>query len=227
MKLYAHPISTTSRPCMMFCAHAGIDVEHVTVDLFTGAHKQPGFLALNPDGLVPVLDDDGFVLTESSAILKYLAEKVGSPAYPEGLQARARVNQAMDWFNSNLYREIGYHLVYPQVFPNHKRASEALNRSVIDWGLEQTKAMLGVLDRRWNLGRGAGGHLLGPEITIADFFGAELVACADLTRPHWNAYPNVARWLDTMRAHPAWGEVHSVFDGFAASLAEQPFTTVA
>ena len=65
-----------------------------------------------PMGWLPVLEDDGFVLTESSAILKYLAEKVGSPTYPKELTLRARINEIMDWVNTQFYREIAFHVNY-------------------------------------------------------------------------------------------------------------------
>ena len=71
-----------------------------------------------------MLEDGDFRLTESAAILRYLAEKIGSPAYPKDLKQRARVNEAMDWFNSNFYRDWGYGLVYPQIFPHHKRPDD-------------------------------------------------------------------------------------------------------
>ena len=76
------------------------------VDLFTGEHTQPPFEAINPNHLVPVLEDGDFRLTESSAILKYLADKTGSPLYPKDLQQRARVNERMDWVNTQLCREL-------------------------------------------------------------------------------------------------------------------------
>ena len=91
MKLYAHPASTTSRPIMMFCAEQGIEVENVTIDLFSGAHKEAPYLAVNPNGMIPAIDDEGFILSESSAILKYLADKIESPTYPKEARARARV----------------------------------------------------------------------------------------------------------------------------------------
>ena len=57
----------------------------------TGEHMKPAYAAINPNRLVPVLEDGDFRLTESSAILKYLADKIDSPAYPKDLQeARAR-----------------------------------------------------------------------------------------------------------------------------------------
>ena len=92
MKLYYHPGSTTCRPLMLFAAETNIPLDYQVVDLFTGEQYQPPYEAINPNHLVPVLEDDGFRLTESSAILKYLAEKTGSPAYPRDLKQRARVN---------------------------------------------------------------------------------------------------------------------------------------
>jgi glutathione S-transferase len=224
MKLYTHPVSTTSRPLLMFCASENVDIEHVTVDFFSGEHVQEPYLKTNPNGMVPALDDDGFILTESSAMLKYLAEKTGSATYPEDPQARARVNEIMDWFNSNFYREIGYHLVYPQCFPSHKREPDAMNQSVIDWGLEQTKKQLEILDHKWHTFAGGGKYLTGDQLTIADYFGSELAACGDLIRVDWSGYANVARWLDSMKALPAWAPVHEVIDGFAGSIAETEFT---
>jgi glutathione S-transferase len=79
MKLYMHPVSMTSRPVRLFIAENGIKAEEQVVDLMTGEHVQPAFTAINPSQLVPVLEDGDLRLTESSAILKYLAEKTGSP----------------------------------------------------------------------------------------------------------------------------------------------------
>ena len=102
MKIYYHPASTTSRPLVLFAAENGMDVDFQVVDLFTGEHYKAPFEAINPNHLVPVLEDGDFRLTESSAILKYLADKINSPAYPRDLQQRARVNERMDWINTQL-----------------------------------------------------------------------------------------------------------------------------
>ena len=117
------------------------------VDLMTGEHLKPSLRRINPSGLVPVLEDGDFRLTESSAILKYLADKIGSPAYPKDLQKRARVNELMDWFNTNFYRDFGYGLVYPQIFPHHKRRSDEAQTGAVEWGKDKAKFWLGVLDR--------------------------------------------------------------------------------
>ena len=73
MRLYYHPASTTCRMIMLFASEEGIDLDYEIVDLFTGEHLKPDFATINPNCLVPALEDSGFRLTESSAILKYLA----------------------------------------------------------------------------------------------------------------------------------------------------------
>ena len=75
MKFYMHPVSMTCRPIRLFMAEKSLKADEVLVDLMTGAHYQEPYASLNPNKLVPMLEDEGFKLTESSAILKYLAEK--------------------------------------------------------------------------------------------------------------------------------------------------------
>src|SRR5215213_10095600 len=113
MKLYYHPASTASRPILLFAAESGTALEMQLVDIFKGEHRQPAYAALNPNALVPMLEDGDFRLTESSAILKYLADKIDSPAYPKDLKQRAKVNEVMDWINTNFYRDYAYGFIYP------------------------------------------------------------------------------------------------------------------
>ena len=96
MKLHYHPVSTTSRMVVWFAREQGIDLDLQIVDLFTGEHLGETYAAVNPNRLVPVLDDGDFRLTESSAILKYLADQSNSPAYPQDVKSRARINERMD-----------------------------------------------------------------------------------------------------------------------------------
>jgi glutathione S-transferase len=224
MKLYFHPVSTASKPVVMFCADANIAYEPHVVDLMTGEHTKEPYLKINPSGMVPTLDDDGFVLTESSAILKYLAEKHNSPAYPKDIKQRARINERMDWFNTQLYREYGYHLLYPQIFPHHKRPSDESHNATIAWGKEQCGRWLGTLDKMI----GNNKYLCGAEISIADYFGAEILAAGDLVGMRFESFPNVNRWMNTMRALPNWKKKHEATEGFAQHLkgSGQKFVTL-
>lgn len=223
MKLHFHPVSTASRPVVLFCAEQNIPYEPVVIDLMTGAHMQDAFLKLNPSHMVPVLEDGDFVLTESSAILKYLAEKHDSPTYPKDLKKRARINERMDWVNANFYREWAYHLVYPQVFPMHTRTPDAAQTSTLNWGKEKAEHWLDILDK--NI---IGSHkfMCGDEITIADYFAAEIFSCGALIGASFAKWPNVDRWMKTMKALPSWSKVNEAVDGFAASMKGKSFVTI-
>jgi glutathione S-transferase len=223
MKLYFHPVSTASRPVVLFCADNNIPYEPVVIDLMTGEHTKEPYKKLNPSSMVPAIDDEGFVLTESSAILKYLAEKHNSAAYPKDLKQRARINERMDWFNTQLYREYGYHLCYPQLFPHHNRTPEEAQRATIEWGRDKSAHWLKVLNDTYI---GSHKYVCGDTMTIADYFGAEILSAGDLIGIHFKGYPNVDRWMSTMRALPNWKKVHEATDGFAASLKGKPFVTL-
>ena len=191
MKLHCTKLSTTSRPIMMFCKDEGIDLEWVDVDIMQGEHHQEPFISLNPSRQVPVLDDDGFILTESGAILKYIADKHNSAAYPKELQQRARVNEMMDWFNTGLYREYGYNLTYSQIFPHHKREPEEAAKVTAEWGRDQSGHWLGVLDKNF-LG-GGNPYLCGNQKTIADYMGAAYIANGNLVHNDLGSYSNSGR----------------------------------
>ena len=225
MKLYFHPVSTASKPIVMFCADANISYEPHVIDLQKGEHLSESYLKVNPSGLVPTIDDEGFVLTEGSAILKYLAEKHNSPAYPKNdIKARARINERMDFLNTQLYREFGYHVVYPQVFPHHKRPTDDAHSGTIAWGKEQCKRWFGVFDKMI----GSHKYVCGDTITIADYWGADILAAGDLIGTHFSQYANITRWMNTMRALPNWKKVHEAHDGTAAHFkgSGQQFVTL-
>jgi glutathione S-transferase len=222
MKLYMHPMSTTSRCVTLFVAEAGIRIDEQIVDLFSGEHHKEPFVAVNPNRMVPVLEDGSFRMTESSAILKYLAEAANSPAYPKDPKKRAKVNEMMDWFNSNFYRDYGYGLVYPQVFPGHKRANDAFQAQTLAWAKERAARWLSTLDGMI----GPGKYLCGAEISIADYFGSEILAIGDAIRIDLSKFPNVARWMRTMKALPSWPKVNGPFEGWAASMKDRTFEIV-
>lgn len=221
MRLYFHPVSTTSRTIMLFASEAGIELDYQLVDLMKGEHLTRAYLAINPNGLVPVLEDGDFRLTESSTILKYLADGIDAPAYPKALRERARVNETMDWINSNLYRDLGYGVTYPQIFPHHRRATDALQVGTLAWGQEKTRGWLSTLDRNM-LGAGKA-FLCGDSPTIADYFGAPILTLGELLRADYAPYPNVRRWLENMKALPSWSKINEAFYGLTRSVKDQPF----
>jgi glutathione S-transferase len=209
MKLYYHPVSTTSRPIMMLAADSGIDLDYQVIDLFTGEHMRDPYQVINPSRQVPALEDGAFRLTESSAILKFLADKANSPAYPKDPQQRARVNERMDWFNTGFYRDLGYGLIYPQVFPHVRRPDDTVQAGTLAWGQEKSNAWLKILDE--TIIGPANAYVCGNELTIADYFGAAILTVGEVIHLDYTAYPNICRWLANMKARPNWDKVNEGF----------------
>lgn len=216
MKLYTFDGSPTSRIVLLFCAEEGIEFEKIDVDLLAGAHLSEKYKQLNPCSFVPVLEDGDLRLTESSTILKYLADKYESKRYPRDLVRRAKIHEAMDWLNTSLYRVMGYSFIYPQIYAHHRHEPEAANRATVEWGRARTRQYLELLDQHW-LGKKR--FLCGDELTLADFFGAPLLTQFDLLQVSLAPLENVTRWMSRMRELAAWKVVHAVHDGYAASLA--------
>lgn len=209
MKLYHHPASTTCRPIMLLAAEERIPLEMEIVDLFTGAHLSERFAAINPNRAVPVLEDGAFRLTECSAILKYLAERTGSAAYPAEPRTRARVNALMDWFNTGFYREFGYGVVYPQVLPEHAWPDPSMRGIALAKATRAARRFLDVLDRHWL--DGEGWYLGGPAPNLADYMGASFVTLGELVEFDLTPWPRVEHWLDAMATRPSWVPANAAF----------------
>ena len=224
MKLYMHPVSMTSRPVRLFIAENNIPVEERMIDIFTGEHLREPYATMNPNKLVPMLEDGDYRLTESSAILKYLADKIDSPAYPKDLQQRGKVNEMMDWFNTGFYREFGYGLVYPQILPHYRRTSEEVQSGTIEWGKERAMKSLQVLNDHW-IGPDQP-YLCGERITIADYLAVGLLTLGEVVRCNFSAYPNVERWLGNMKKLHSWGKINTEFYGYVESVKDQPFDAI-
>ncbi|HEX5262712.1 MAG TPA: glutathione S-transferase family protein [Phenylobacterium sp.] len=214
MKLYCDPISTTSRPVLLFLAEHGLDVEIVHVSLMANEHLQPEYLAINPNGIVPFLVDGPLSLGESSAILKYLADKVGSPDYPTALVERAKVNEALDWFNSHFHEYFCLFTIYPAVgIP--QGLDPQLATAMLAFGAERSPRWLKVLDQHM-LGDKA--FICGNEISLADYLGSAFVSLGDATGFDLSPYPNIARWIARMKARPTWPIAYAGFNGLLAAL---------
>ena len=97
-KLWGRANSVNVQKALWALEELGEPYERVEAGGAFGVVNDPAFLALNPNGLVPVLEEDGFALWESNAILRHLAETGGAAlALPEAPRERARVHQWLDW----------------------------------------------------------------------------------------------------------------------------------
>src|SRR5580704_2245129 len=108
MRLYLNPISPNVRRVRLTAAVLGLELEEKRLDFAKGEHKNPEYLALNPNGAVPTLVDGTFVLTESRAIMQYMAsKKPESGLLPRDEAARADVTRWQFWDASHFSPQMG------------------------------------------------------------------------------------------------------------------------
>lgn len=168
----------------------GVPYKVTPISLTNQEQKTPEFLAINPNGKIPALVDDGFAVFESGAILLYLAEKFGR-FIPADAQGRSRAIQWVMWQVAGLGPMMGQATVFNRYFP------EKLP-SVIDRYTRESQRLLGVLDAA----------LEGRDYLVGDYSIAD-IACFPWVRGHeWagvtlDGLPNIARWMADIGARPA------------------------
>ena len=145
----------------------------------------PAFRAVNPNGLIPSMDDDGFVLHESLAISLYLARKHGGPLAPRDAQEEGLAVMWSLW---------GMGIEADALAIVQKREPEA--------AAARLKAPFAVLDAAL---AGSGGHLVGGRFTVADINLAEVLRYAQPARALFEAAPNLAAWIAACQSRPAFG----------------------
>lgn len=192
MKLYEFP-PTRSIRVRWTLQELGVDFDAVTVNLMAGEHRKPEFLGINPAGKIPVLVDDDLVLTESVAIVVYLADKYPEkqflPADPRG---RA---EAMRWLlftatelEQPLWRIAKHNFIYPE--ERRLPADIALAR-------EDFAAMAQVMEAHMT-GRE---FVAGDHVTVADFVLGYTLDWAQLSEV-LNGFPNLEGYLARMYDRP-------------------------
>jgi len=194
LKIFGVARSRTFRTLWM-AKELGLDYEHVKVDFATGDTQTAAHLALNPNGHVPVIDDNGFVLWESMAINLYLAKKYGAATlYPTRLEDEARAWQWSFWGMTEVERPVLTALFNRAILPEDKRDAAAADAA------EQHLAQpLRVLDDA--IGHSA--NLLGDNFTVADLNVASILSWARPAQIDLARFPRVAEWLKNCAERPA------------------------
>ena len=194
LKIYGVARSRAARVLWM-AKELGLDYEHMKVDFAAGETRRPAHLALNPNGHVPVIDDDGFILWESMAINLYFAKKYGAGGlYPSRLEDEARAWQWSLWGMTEVERPLLTAMMNRAIFPENQRDAAAADAA------EKTLAQpLGVLEGV--LGRSP--YLLGEHFTVADLNVASILVWARPAQIDMSAFPKVAEWLRICAERPA------------------------
>lgn len=199
MRLYHHPFSFNSRRAVMTALHLRAPVELVFVDLQKGEQRQPQFLELNPNHRVPVLEDDGFVLWESHAIMQYLADKTPRQTlYPAETRARADTNRWLFWSAQHFSPAIGI-LNWEHVVKGILGLGAA-DPAEVRRGEGLVREFAGILDA--HLGRC--GWISGDGLSLADIAIAAPLSTAVPARLPIGELTHLQRWFAQMQALEVW-----------------------
>jgi glutathione S-transferase len=200
MKLYVLPPSPRALKVIALKNYLDLDCEMHLVDLGKGEQLNPEFVAMNPNKKMPVLEDDGFVLWESNAILFYLASKRPQCGlWPSDAKSQADVLRWLAWESAHWDAEacgaVGYEKVSKGVLqagPPEQAFIARGERNSDRFGTVLNQSLKG---RRW---------LTGSNLTIADFSIGAWVPSARLLRLPIAKFPEITRWYDGIASLPAW-----------------------
>jgi glutathione S-transferase len=198
LKVWGRKNSINVQKVLWCCDELNLDYERIDAGGEFGLNREPEYLAMNPNGLIPTISDDGFVLWESNAIVRYLASKHGAGTlYPEDLRHRADADRWMDWHITEVYRHLG-----PVFLGLVRTPPEERDESTIEASRQQAAEAWKILDDQLS-GRA---YITGSSFTMADIpLGAAVYRWyeLDIERPET---PNLEAWYGRLRERPAYRE---------------------
>jgi glutathione S-transferase len=198
MRFHSNPLSQHSRRVVMAILELGLDVEIKVVDFTKGEHKSPAYLAHNPNGKVPVLEDGDFWLWESNAIMAYLADKKpGQSLYPTDAKQRADVHRWLFWESAH-WNPACAHLTFERVLKPafYKQQPDPVLVKLGETNLARYGA---VLD-----GQLAGKEYVTGRLSLADLSIGSMLMYAKAAQFDLAAFPNVTAWLARLEARDSW-----------------------
>jgi glutathione S-transferase len=192
LALHDSAISGNSYKVRLAAAQLGIPLRIVPVDILRGESRTPEFLRLNPNGRTPVLEDDGFVLAESNAILAYLARD--TRLLPDDRRRQALVLQ---WLFFEQYSHEPY-IATSRFWRLHKPD-----------GAERAAALAPRRDGGWSALRVMESHLATHPFFVDEYTIADVALFAYTHVSHEGGFPlddfpHVRAWLDRVRAEPGF-----------------------
>jgi glutathione S-transferase len=197
LKIWGRNTSSNVQKAMFAVGELGLPHERIDVGGAYGKNNEPAYLEMNPNGLVPTLEeDDGFLLWESNSIVRYLASKHGAGALePADPHTRARAHQWMDW-QLSVYGPA----ITPVFWGLIRTPAEQRDHKAIETGKVRTTAAVKILDAHFAKNAYAAGDAFSMgdiPIAVMSYRYRELV-------PERPAFHNFERWFASLASRPAF-----------------------
>lgn len=196
LKIWGRKNSINVQKVLWCCEELGLPFERVDVGGPFVSNDEPWYLALNPTGLVPTISDDGFVLWESNAIVRYLAARYGAGTFwPQDPQARAEADRWMDFQATTLWANLR-----PVFLGLRRTPPEERDEDLLEASRKRAEEAFAILDAHLN-GRG---YIGGSSPNMGDIpLGAAAYRWFELEvrRP---SMPSLEAWYERLRGRPAY-----------------------
>ena len=205
LNIYGHFLSMPSNKVRLCASYLGLPHEYHHVDLQTGANSLPEYLEINPHGRVPAIDDDGFLLSQSDAINRYLCAVSGpSTFYPDDIKQQAIINQWTDFSSQHVLMDMA------RVFFNRvvvKFLGEKPDEAGIAIGIKRMERDMPYLDTQLT----DNDYICGEHITLADIGMIAALEPAEMVGFDLTPYPHIVKWRETVMKRGFYNRVHSHF----------------
>ena len=207
MRLYHHPISSNSRRVMMAAIHLDVQLDLTEISLMDAGDRRR-LAELNPNGMLPVLQDGEFILWESCAIMQYLADTTagGAALYPRDPAQRADVNRWMLWACQHFAPAISV-LTWENIWKG-MTGGGARDPLEVARGTYDLTRHAAVLDRHLR----AHAWVAGDALSLADFALAAPLRYTQQARLPLDGYIHLAAWHARIRQLPAWRRTEKHLD---------------
>ncbi len=212
LKIFGSPVSIKVNKVRFVANYLGLDSELVTLNPMAGDLQSEDFLKINPIGKMPAIVDGDFCLSESGAIIRYLASKANSDIYPTDPKQRAVIDQWIDFGSMHVgasFIKVFFNLAFAE-----KIGMEKDQRSMEEGKAWLLDRFLPILEKRLSENI----FLTGAQFSLADL---NLLAYLDLAEPaniDLTVYPSLSAWLTNLRSKKFYLKCHKNFEENLAAL---------
>lgn len=190
-----------------------LEYQLIPINPLAGENQTDEYLKMSPSGKIPALDDDGFALFESNAIMKYLCRKYKSDFYPDDITSQANVDKWLDFTTIHLGNGITK-VLFNKIIAGMIDAPVD-EQSLAD-GYSFIERFLGVIDKQL----GTSTFLASNSMSIADFCLLATIDPAEVIEVDINNYPNVKAWREKLMQEPFYKKMHNSYGEMLNSLME-------
>ncbi len=204
IRLYGLELSFSVNRVRLCLNAMDLEYELIRINPLAGENQTEDYLKINPGGKIPAIDDDGFTLFESNAIMKYFCRKHKSDFYPDDIKAQADVDKWLDFVAIHLANGIGM-VLFNKIFAGMLGVD--VNEQSLQEGYGYVERFLGIIDKQLETST----FLASDTMTIADFCLLATIDPAEVIDIDITKYPYVDAWRSKLMQESFYKNVHNSF----------------